>query len=81
MIYQSKDKLKEKNLKKHCINENLESSGSEEKCTCPSCGSNNVYGISRIVGYFSEIQNWNKSKQAELKRRQRGNYWSADIEE
>ncbi|TFF85213.1 hypothetical protein EU523_00210 [Candidatus Heimdallarchaeota archaeon] len=43
---------------------------------CPYCGSTNVYGISRVVGYFSIIDNWNKSKKAELKRRQEGNYWS-----
>ncbi|MBD3189844.1 MAG: hypothetical protein GF308_04335 [Candidatus Heimdallarchaeota archaeon] len=42
---------------------------------CPHCGSKNVYGISRVVGYYSVIDNWNKSKQAELKRRQKGNYW------
>jgi anaerobic ribonucleoside-triphosphate reductase len=43
---------------------------------CPYFGSTNVYGISRVVGYFSIIDNWNKSKKAELKRRQEGNYWS-----
>ncbi len=41
---------------------------------CPKCGSKNVYGISRVVGYFSRINNWNKSKQAEFKSRQKGNY-------
>ncbi|MEA2071638.1 MAG: anaerobic ribonucleoside-triphosphate reductase [Asgard group archaeon] len=46
--------------------------------TCPYCGSHNVYGMSRVVGYFSKIDNWNKSKKAELKRRQEGNYWSGD---
>ncbi len=34
----------------------------------------NVYGVSRVVGYFSRITNWNKSKVGELKDRQRGNY-------
>ncbi|NHK31398.1 MAG: hypothetical protein FK730_08610 [Asgard group archaeon] len=42
---------------------------------CPNCGSDNVYGISRVVGYFSIIENWNDSKRTELKRRQKGNYW------
>jgi ribonucleoside-triphosphate reductase len=42
---------------------------------CQLCGSDQVYGISRVVGYFSVIGNWNKSKQAELKRRQKGKYW------
>ena len=45
---------------------------------CPYCKSDNVYGISRIVGYFSVIDNWNNSKQSELTRRQKGNYWSDD---
>jgi len=44
--------------------------------TCPHCNSENVYGISRVVGYFSIIDNWNNSKKSELKRRQKGNYWS-----
>lgn len=43
--------------------------------SCPCCGSDNVYGMSRVVGYFSIIGNWNNSKQAELKKRQEGNYW------
>jgi len=31
-------------------------------------------GITRIVGYFSKISNWNKSKLGELKDRRQGNY-------
>ena len=46
-----------------------------EDPSCPHCHSENVYGISRVVGYFSEIDNWNKSKKAEFKQRQQGNYW------
>ena len=46
--------------------------------SCPHCGSEYVFGMSRIVGYFSVIESWNKSKQAELKRRQKGNYWSEE---
>jgi len=42
--------------------------------TCPACGSADVYGITRIVGYFSRISNWNKSKLGELKDRHRGDY-------
>jgi ribonucleoside-triphosphate reductase len=42
--------------------------------TCGFCGSKDVYGITRIVGYFSRISNWNKSKLGELKDRRRGNY-------
>lgn len=34
----------------------------------------NVHHLSRVVGYFSRIENWNKSKRGELKDRQRGDY-------
>jgi len=44
------------------------------KSHCPSCGSNHVYGITRIVGYYSRIDNWNKSKQGELKDRHKGEW-------
>jgi ribonucleoside-triphosphate reductase len=44
------------------------------KDSCPYCGSTYVYGLTRIVGYFSRIPNWNKSKQGELKDRHKGNY-------
>lgn len=36
---------------------------------CNKCGSNEVYSITRIVGYFSVIQSWNKNKKHELKER------------
>ena len=42
------------------------------KCSC--CGSKNVYGMSRVVGYYSKIDDWNKSKRAEFKDRQKGAY-------
>lgn len=42
--------------------------------TCGTCASVNVFGITRIVGYYSRIDNWNKSKLGELKDRQKGNY-------
>lgn len=41
---------------------------------CNNCGSTNVYGMSRVVGYYSIIENWNGSKQAELVDRQNGDY-------
>lgn len=41
---------------------------------CKYCGSEEVYGITRIVGYYSKINNWNKNKIGELKDRHRGNY-------
>ncbi|MBS3908911.1 MAG: anaerobic ribonucleoside-triphosphate reductase [Actinobacteria bacterium] len=33
---------------------------------CPECGSEEVYGITRIVGYYSKIPTWNKGKAGEL---------------
>jgi ribonucleoside-triphosphate reductase (formate) len=42
--------------------------------TCDVCNSSDVYGITRIVGYFSRISNWNKSKLGELRDRHRGDY-------
>lgn len=42
---------------------------------CERCGSDNVVGETRVVGYFSKIQNWNKSKRyGELIARQKGRY-------
>lgn len=34
----------------------------------------NLVHISRVVGYYSRIENWNKSKVGELRDRQKGNY-------
>ena len=34
-----------------------------------------LQGISRCVGYFSRISNWNKSLLSALKDRSKGNYW------
>ena len=41
---------------------------------CNHCGSTDVYGMSRVVGYYSKINNWNTSKKTEFKDRQKGNY-------
>jgi len=38
---------------------------------CTLCGSEDVYGITRIVGYFSRISTWNRGKLGELKDRVR----------
>ena len=46
---------------------------------CKYCGSRNVYGITRIVGYYSRINNWNKSKIGELADRHKGNYSVSDL--
>ena len=49
--------------------------GADEIEVCPECGSKEVVGETRVVGYFSKIQNWNKSKRyGELIARQRGMY-------
>lgn len=39
--------------------------------SCPMCDSTNVYGITRIVGYFSKVTTWNKGKVGELRDRVR----------
>lgn len=41
---------------------------------CGSCGSSDVHGLTRIVGYYSRVTNWHKSKLGELKDRHGGNY-------
>ena len=46
----------------------------EMKAKCGHCGSANVYGMTRVVGYFSRVDNWNASKKAELADRQKGDY-------
>jgi ribonucleoside-triphosphate reductase len=46
---------------------------------CDFCGSKDVDAITRIVGYFSRVANWNKSKLGELKDRHRGNYSVAGV--
>jgi len=42
--------------------------------TCHYCESTDVYGVTRIVGYYSRINNWNQSKIGELKDRHGGDY-------
>lgn len=34
--------------------------------------------ISRVVGYYSRIENWNKSKHSELADRRKGDYFISD---
>jgi ribonucleoside-triphosphate reductase len=46
---------------------------------CAFCSSTNVAGMTRIVGYYSRVNNWNKSKLGELKDRRRGNYRLAGV--
>jgi len=43
------------------------------KDTCPNCQSPNVEGITRVTGFFSKTNSWNKGKLGELKDRVRNN--------
>jgi ribonucleoside-triphosphate reductase len=45
---------------------------------CGVCESTDVFSLTRIVGYYSRINNWNKSKIGELRDRQAGNYVLAE---
>jgi anaerobic ribonucleoside-triphosphate reductase len=57
----------------YCENCNHNMRGLVDKCV--RCGSGNVVGETRVVGYFSKVQNWNKSKRyGELVSRHRGRY-------
>jgi ribonucleoside-triphosphate reductase len=38
---------------------------------CPHCGSENVYAITRVTGYFSKTSMWNNGKIGELRERHR----------
>ena len=44
----------------------------EELIKC--LGGHDVVHMTRIVGYYSKVHNWNDSKVGELKDRQRGRY-------
>lgn len=44
------------------------------KYICPYCKSTNCYILTRVVGYFSRVSNWNDSKLAELEDRRKGKY-------
>ena len=41
--------------------------------SCPYCGSGNVEGITRVTGFFSKVNSWNKGKLGELRQRYRNN--------
>ncbi len=49
------------------------------KQACGHCGDENVYSITRVVGYYSRVHNWNKSKIGELKDRQEGDLQRRDV--
>ncbi len=64
--------MRGKPLQKRC--DMMQQTTTQVIAKCPHCGSKNVYGMSRVVGYFSRIDNWNSSKRAEFKDRQKGRY-------
>lgn len=70
VVLERKDRVRTKNQGESMPAEHKH----ENKASCPKCLSANVYGMSRVVGYYSIIENWNESKQAELKDRQKGLY-------
>jgi hypothetical protein len=41
---------------------------------CPNCHSTDVYGVTRVVGYFAIIENMNDSKRSEIRDRKLGDY-------
>ena len=45
-----------------------------QKDECPNCGNDKVSHMSRVVGYYSIIENWNDSKKEEHKDRAKGDY-------
>ena len=44
------------------MNEQANQKDHELVTDCPNCGSENVYGITRVTGYFSKTSMWNKGK-------------------
>ena len=46
--------------------ESCHKTGRGLRTQCTYCGSLEVYGVTRIVGYFSKVQTWNRSKVGEL---------------
>lgn len=38
---------------------------------CPVCGSANLEHMTRVTGFFSKVESWNKGKIAELRDRYR----------
>jgi anaerobic ribonucleoside-triphosphate reductase len=39
------------------------------KDKCPRCGSTNIERMTRVTGFFSKVEGWNKGKVAELRDR------------
>lgn len=41
---------------------------------CPICGCHDVVAVSRVTGYYADVQGWNMGKQQELKDRTRTDF-------
>jgi len=74
-----KKKFNGKDVKYHLSNGGVERITEEQ--LRKQLGCHDVIWMSRIVGYFSKINNWNPSKLGELKDRQNGNYAFKEKEE
>ena len=61
-----------KDVKYHLSNEGIDKLESDQ--LLKRLKSHDVYHMSRVVGYFARIGNWNNSKIGELKDRRRGQY-------
>jgi hypothetical protein len=61
-----------KEIKYHFSNAGIERATREE--IAKALNSHDVHHLTRIVGYFSRVHNWNKSKLGELKDRRSGSY-------
>ena len=67
-----KKKFNGKDIKYHLSNGGVEKVTEEQ--IKKQLGSHDVTHMSRIVGYYSKIQNWNPSKLGELADRRVGDY-------
>ena len=48
---------------------NTETNEKPKMGTCPHCGSDKVEVMTRVTGFFSKVNSWNKGKIGELKNR------------
>jgi len=55
--------------KKEDKNQKEEGFISPKMGSCPECGSERVEVITRVTGFFSKVNSWNKGKIGELKNR------------
>jgi hypothetical protein len=74
-VCQKKDMLHPMCKRDHmfCIHEIIETIAFCPDCgkaICPDCGSHDVYQVSRVTGYLSDVSGWASGKLQELKDRQ-----------